>query len=83
MYNICFANFRGAHAPHAPSKSAPVHDVLSLNNSRLSGLLDRIYLIEVEIKDTTNTDRSASYLHLHLEIDSEGRLRTNFTAKDF
>ena len=22
MYYICFANFRGAHAPHAPSKSA-------------------------------------------------------------
>jgi hypothetical protein len=22
LYNICFANFRGAHAPHAPSKSA-------------------------------------------------------------
>ena len=22
MYNICFANFRGTHAPHAPFKSA-------------------------------------------------------------
>ena len=22
MHNICFANFRGTHAPHAPSKSA-------------------------------------------------------------
>ena len=31
-----------------------------------------IYPIELEIKDTTDTDRSASYL----EIDSEGRLRT-------
>ena len=36
---------------------------------------DRIYLIELEIKDTTDTDRSVSYLDLHLEIDSEGRLR--------
>jgi hypothetical protein len=26
---------------------------------------------ELEIKDATNTDRSASYLGLHLEIDSE------------
>jgi hypothetical protein len=32
--------------------------------------------IEFEIKDTTDTDRSASYLDLHLEIGSEGRLRT-------
>ena len=32
--------------------------------------------MELEIKDTTDTDRSASYLDLHLEIDSEGRLRT-------
>jgi hypothetical protein len=29
------------------------------------------YLIELEIKDTTDTDRSASFLDLHLEIDSE------------
>ena len=28
-------------------------------------------LIELEIKDTTDTDRSASILDLHLEIDSE------------
>ena len=32
--------------------------------------------MELEIKDTTDTDRSASYLDLHIEIDSEGRLRT-------
>jgi hypothetical protein len=28
--------------------------------------------IELEIKDTSDTDRSVSYLDLHLEIDSEG-----------
>ena len=33
------------------------------------------------IKDTTDTDKSASYLDLHLEIDSEGRLRTNLYDK--
>ena len=38
--------------------------------------VDRIYPIELEIKDTTDTDRSASYLDPHLEIESEGRLRT-------
>ena len=46
-------------------------DVLSLNNSRFGYVIDCIYPIELEIKDTTDTDRSASYLDLHLEIDSE------------
>jgi hypothetical protein len=32
--------------------------------------------IELEVKDTTDTDASASYLDLHLEIDNEGRLKT-------
>jgi hypothetical protein len=47
--------------------------------------LTYIYLIELDIKDTTDTDRSASYLDLHLKIDSEGRLRTKLheTIDDF
>ena len=53
-----------------------IDDVLSLNNSRFGDFVDRIYPIELEIKDTTDTDRSASYLDIHLEIDSEGWLRT-------
>jgi hypothetical protein len=47
---------------------------LSLNNSRFGDFVDRIYHIEFEIKETTDTDTSASYIGLHLEIDSEGRL---------
>jgi hypothetical protein len=43
-----------------------IDDVLSLNNSRFGDSVDRIYPIELEIKDTTDTDRSASYLDLHL-----------------
>ena len=31
--------------------------VLSLNNSRLGDFVDRIYPIELEIKETTNIDR--------------------------
>jgi hypothetical protein len=56
-------------------------DVLSLNNSRFGDFVDHIYPIELEIKDTTDTDRSASCLDLHLEIDSEGRLRTQLYDK--
>ena len=52
-----------------------IDDVLSLNNSMFGDFVDRIYHIEFEIKDTIDTDRSASYLALHLEINSEGRLR--------
>ena len=53
-----------------------LHNVLSLHNSRFGDFVDRIYPIQLEIKDTTDTDRSASYLNLHIEIDSDGRLRT-------
>ena len=35
----------------------------------VGGCVDRIYHIELEIKDTTYTGRSASYLDLHLGID--------------
>jgi hypothetical protein len=58
-----------------------IDDVLSLNNSRFDDFVDRIYPIELEIKDTTDTDRSASYLDIHLEIDNEGRLRTKLYDK--
>jgi hypothetical protein len=58
------------------TKRSYIDDVLSLNISRFGDFDDRIYPIELEIKDTTDMDRSASYLDLHLEIDSEGRLRT-------
>jgi hypothetical protein len=58
-----------------------IDDVLSINNSRFGDFFDRIYAIELEIKVTIDTDRSASYLDLHLEIDSEGRLRTKLYDK--
>jgi hypothetical protein len=41
-------------------------DVVSLNH-----FVDRIYPIEPEIKDATDTDKSTSYIDLHIEIDSE------------
>jgi hypothetical protein len=38
-------------------------------------------LLKNTIKDTTDTDRYASYLDLHLEIDRGGRLRTKLYGK--
>ena len=60
-----------------------IDDVLSLSNSRFGGFVDRIYPIDLEIKDIPYTDISAAYLDLHLEIESEGRLRTkNYDKRD-
>ena len=56
-----------------------IDDVLSLNNSKFGDYAERIYPIELEIKDTTDTVKSASYLDLHLEI--EGRLKTKLYDK--
>ena len=59
----------------------PRYIVLSPNNSNCD---DRIYPIELEIKDTTDTARSASYLDPHLENDSEGLLRTkHYDIRDY
>ena len=38
-----------------------VDDVFSLNNSRFGDFVHRIYPIELEIKETTDTDISVSY----------------------
>ena len=46
-----------------------IGDVLSLNNSRFGDFVDPI---ELEIKDTTDTYRSASYIDLHIEIGGCG-----------
>ena len=49
--------------------------------NKVDDYVDCIYVIEFEVKDTTDTARSTSYLDLHLDIDSEGSLRTEFYDK--
>ena len=58
-----------------------IDDVLSLNNSKLCEFVDHIYPLEIEIKYTTDTARSASYLDLSLKIDRHGWLRMKFYHK--
>ena len=58
-----------------------IDDVLSLNNPNFGDLIHRIYPKELEIKDTTDTVKSASYLDLHLEIDGKGKLLTKLYDK--
>jgi hypothetical protein len=43
-------------------------DVRSLNISMFGDFVDRIYPIELEIKDTTDTDRSASRVDLRTKL---------------
>ncbi len=55
--------------------------ILSLNNSRFCDYLHRIYPNEIEVKDISDTQRSASYLDPHLEIDNGGSLKRNLYDK--
>jgi hypothetical protein len=54
-----------------------IDNVLSLNNARFGDYLHRIYPNELEVKDTTDTQKSAScvYLDLHFEIDKKIRIK--------
>jgi len=51
-----------------------IDDVLSLNNSRFSNYLHLLYPNQLEVKDTTDTQMSASYLDLG--IDNGGILKS-------
>ena len=49
--------------------------------SRFGDYLYRIYLNELDVKDITATQKSASYLDLQLEIDNGGILKTKLYDK--
>jgi len=56
-------------------------DLLLINHSRIGDFVVSIYIVELEIKDTTDTARCASYLDLYLKTDSDCRLRTKLYNK--
>ena len=58
-----------------------IDDVLSINNHNFHSYVHLIYPDELEIKDTTESDKSASYLDILLNIDSNGRLTTSLYDK--
>ena len=53
-----------------------IDDVLSINNTDFENYLGQMYPVELEIKDTTESNTSPSYLDLLLSIESDGQLRT-------
>ena len=58
-----------------------IDDVLSINNPDFENYLGQMYPAELEIKDTTESNTSASYLDLILSIESDGQLRTSLYDK--
>ena len=58
-----------------------IDDVLSLNNPQFSDYLEIIYPSELEIKETTDSSNSASYLDLTLEHDKYDRLQLRLYDK--
>ena len=58
-----------------------IDDVLSINNQDFENYLGQMYPAELEIKDTTESNTSASYLGLVLSIESDGQLRTSLYDK--
>ena len=59
-----------------------IDHVLSLNNSKFRDFFNLIYPIELEIKDITDADISASYLDIDLAIDNEGWIGRICTTKE-
>jgi hypothetical protein len=55
-----------------------IDDVLSINNSRFAEFLPLIYPPELEVKETTDTASSASFLDLSLEFDDVSQMKMTF-----
>ena len=58
-----------------------IDDVLSINNPEFENYLGQMYPAELEIKDTTDSTTSASYLDLLLSIGRDGPLHTSIYDK--
>ena len=58
-----------------------IDDILSINNSRFAEFLPLIYPPELEVKETTDTASSASFLDIYLEFDDSGQLSTKIYDK--
>ena len=58
-----------------------IDDVLSINKPEFENYLGQMYPAELEIKDTTESTTSASYLDLLLSIGRDGQLHTSIYDK--
>jgi hypothetical protein len=58
-----------------------IDDVLSINNSRFAEFLPLIYPPDLEVKETTDTASSASFLDLYIQFYDSGQLITKIYDK--
>jgi hypothetical protein len=58
-----------------------IDDVLSINNNQFQSHVDSIYPNELEMKDTTESSTSASYLDVLLKLDTNGKITTQLYDK--
>ena len=58
-----------------------IDDVLSINNPHFENYLGQMYPAELEIKNTTESNTSASYLDLLLSIGRDGQLQISLYDK--
>ena len=58
-----------------------IDDVLSINNPEFENYLGQMYPAQLEIKDTTESNTSTSYLDLLLSIWRDGQLHTSIYDK--
>ena len=55
-----------------------IDDALSINKPEFENYLGQMYPVELEIKDTTESNTSVPYLDLLLSIGRDGQLHTSF-----
>ncbi|KAK3091194.1 hypothetical protein FSP39_017861 [Pinctada imbricata] len=58
-----------------------IDDVLSINIPKFADYLSSIYPSELEVKETTETNNSASYLDIMLSYDTDGHMNTSLYDK--
>ncbi|KAK3084201.1 hypothetical protein FSP39_009957 [Pinctada imbricata] len=58
-----------------------IDDVLSINNSKFADYLSSTYPSELEVKEITETNNSASYLDIMLSYDTDGHMNTSLYDK--
>ncbi|KAK3093830.1 hypothetical protein FSP39_020721 [Pinctada imbricata] len=58
-----------------------IDDVLSINNPKFADYLSSIYPSDLEVKETTETNNSASYLDIMLSYNTDGHMNTSLYDK--
>ncbi|KAK3089391.1 hypothetical protein FSP39_003240 [Pinctada imbricata] len=58
-----------------------IDEVLSIKNPKFANNLSRIYPSELEVKETKETNNSASYLDIMLSYDTDGHINTSLYDK--